>query len=208
MTARVQVFVRTPDPISTAGIMSALSGRAEIEVVREGEVTAGTIGVVAGDTLDESTLDMLRALRRLGCRCFVLVTAVSTDACLIPAVELGVRALASRTEATGHRLAQLVMSASSGGAAMPPDVLGRLARQVTRLQQTVLVPRGIDINGLTRRESAVLRLIADGMDTREVANHLRYSERTVKTILQDVTIRFQLRNRTHAVAYALREGLI
>ncbi|MBM7080866.1 helix-turn-helix transcriptional regulator [Micromonospora humida] len=208
MNGRAQTYIRTPDPISTAGITAALRGRAEIEVVPAQMITAETVGVVAADTLDHGTLDVLRAVRRLGCRRFVLVAAVESDSALIPAVELGVRALASRTEATGHRLAQLVVSTASGGAAMPPEVLGMLVKQVTRLQQTVLAPRGIDVNGLSVRESEILRLVADGMDTREVATRLSYSERTVKNVLHDITSRFQLRNRTHAVAYAVREGLI
>ncbi|MBW4704683.1 MULTISPECIES: response regulator transcription factor [unclassified Micromonospora] len=208
MNGRAQTYIRTPDPISTAGITAALRGRAEIEVVPAQMITAETVGVVAADTLDRDTLDVLRAVRRLGCRRFVLVATVESDSALIPAVELGVRALASRTEATGHRLAQLVVSTASGGAAMPPEVLGLLVKQVTRLQQTVLAPRGIDVNGLSVRESEILRLVADGMDTREVATRLSYSERTVKNVLHDITSRFQLRNRTHAVAYAVREGLI
>ncbi|MFJ8686581.1 MULTISPECIES: helix-turn-helix transcriptional regulator [Micromonospora] len=208
MNGRAQTYIRTPDPISTAGITAALRGRAEIEVVPAQMITAETVGVVAADTLDHGTLDVLRAVRRLGCRRFVLVAAVESDSALIPAVELGVRALASRAEATGHRLAQLVVSTASGGAAMPPEVLGLLVKQVTRLQQTVLAPRGIDVNGLSVRESEILRLVADGMDTREVATRLSYSERTVKNVLHDITSRFQLRNRTHAVAYAVREGLI
>ncbi|KWV29967.1 MULTISPECIES: helix-turn-helix transcriptional regulator [Micromonospora] len=208
MNGRAQTYIRTPDPISTAGITAALRGRAEIEVVPAQMITAETVGVVAADTLDHDTLDVLRAVRRLGCRRFVLVATVESDSALIPAVELGVRALASRAEATGHRLAQLVVSTASGGAAMPPEVLGLLVKQVTRLQQTVLAPRGIDVNGLSVRESEILRLVADGMDTREVATRLSYSERTVKNVLHDITSRFQLRNRTHAVAYAVREGLI
>ncbi|MEU1885536.1 response regulator transcription factor [Micromonospora sp. WMMD987] len=208
MNGRARTYIRTPDPISTAGITAALRGRAEIEVVPAQMITAETVGVVAADTLDHETLDVLRAVRRLGCRRFVLVAAVESDSALIPAVELGVRALASRAEATGHRLAQLVVSTASGGAAMPPEVLGLLVKQVTRLQQTVLAPRGIDVNGLSVRESEILRLVADGMDTREVATRLSYSERTVKNVLHDITSRFQLRNRTHAVAYAVREGLI
>ena len=53
-----------------------------------------------------------------------------------------------------------------------------------------------------------LRLVADGKDTQEIARELSYSERTVKNVLHDVTSRLQLKNRTHAVAYALRQGLI
>jgi DNA-binding NarL/FixJ family response regulator len=54
----------------------------------------------------------------------------------------------------------------------------------------------------------VLRLVAEGHDTSEIADQLCYSERTVKNVLHDITTRLQLRNRTHAVAYAVREGLI
>ena len=54
----------------------------------------------------------------------------------------------------------------------------------------------------------MLRLIADGLDTCEIARRLAFSERTIKSILHDVTTRLQLRNRAHAVAYAVREGFI
>jgi DNA-binding NarL/FixJ family response regulator len=62
--------------------------------------------------------------------------------------------------------------------------------------------------GLTTRERQVLGLVADGLSTREVAAQLAYSERTIKSVLQDVTARLQARNRTQAVAYAVRKGWI
>jgi DNA-binding NarL/FixJ family response regulator len=62
--------------------------------------------------------------------------------------------------------------------------------------------------GVDRREREVLRLMADGMSTREVAGEMNYSERTIKNVLQDLTARLHLRNRTHAVAYAVRHGWI
>ena len=91
---------------------------------------------------------------------------------------------------------------------MPPDLLGRLLDQVGRLQRTVLDPRGITFTGLASREIEVLKLVAEGWDTAQIATRLSYSERTVKNVLHDVTTRLQLRNRSHAVAYAMREGLI
>jgi DNA-binding NarL/FixJ family response regulator len=59
-----------------------------------------------------------------------------------------------------------------------------------------------------RRELDVLTLVAEGLSTREIAKKLCYSERTIKNILQDVTMRLSLRNRTHAVAFAIRAGWI
>ena len=92
--------------------------------------------------------------------------------------------------------------------ALPPDLLGRLLSQVGKLQRQVLWPRGLTFGGLAEREIEVLRLVADGLDTAEIAAKLSYSQRTIKNILHDITSRLHLRNRSHAVAYALRHGLI
>jgi DNA-binding NarL/FixJ family response regulator len=76
------------------------------------------------------------------------------------------------------------------------------------VQRQFLAPRGMSFTGLSAREADILRLVADGLDTNEIATSLSYSERTVKNVLHDVTSRLQLRNRSHAVAYALRQGMI
>ncbi|MDQ2749394.1 MAG: LuxR C-terminal-related transcriptional regulator [Pseudonocardiales bacterium] len=69
-------------------------------------------------------------------------------------------------------------------------------------------PPGLQRTGLTGRERDVLALVAEGYSTREVATRLAYSERTIKNIVQDVTMRLNLRNRTQAVVYAVRHGWI
>ena len=61
---------------------------------------------------------------------------------------------------------------------------------------------------LTHREQRVLTLIADGCSTREVAQRMNYSERTIKNVLQSVSERLHYRNRTQAVACAVRNGWI
>lgn len=58
------------------------------------------------------------------------------------------------------------------------------------------------------RELRVLGLLADGYRTSEIALELAYSERTIKHSISALTSRLQLRNRTQAVAIAVREGLI
>ncbi len=54
----------------------------------------------------------------------------------------------------------------------------------------------------------MLSLIAEGHPTREVAERLCYSERTVKNVLHDVVTKLNARSRSQAVAHAVREGLI
>ena len=91
---------------------------------------------------------------------------------------------------------------------MPADMLGRLVDNVARIQNDVLRPRGLRVTGMADREVRVLKLVADGMDTREIARELCYSERTVKNVLHDVVTKLNARSRSQAVAHAVREGLI
>jgi DNA-binding NarL/FixJ family response regulator len=138
----------------------------------------------------------------------VLVVSHLEDSGVLAAVEAGVRGLIRRSEAVPDSLVAAIRTAATGDGMIPPDLLGRLLGQVSQLQQQVLAPRGLRFVGLTDRETDVLKLLAEGADTAEVAEHLHYSERTVKNVVQDITRRHNLRNRTHAVAYALRQGLI
>jgi DNA-binding CsgD family transcriptional regulator len=61
---------------------------------------------------------------------------------------------------------------------------------------------------LTQREFAVLRLLADGASTRDIAERMSYSERTVKNIVHDLLAKLNCRTRAHAVAFAVRHGVI
>ena len=147
-------------------------------------------------------------MRKDGRPQLMLVATAVDDAALVLAAEAGVAGLLRRSDANPDTLVRTIRRVASGEGEVPPDLLGRLLEQVGRLQRQVLAPRGLTFSGLTPRETEVLRLVADGHDTSEIALRMCYSERTVKNVLHDLTTRLQLRNRTHAVAYAVREGLI
>ncbi|MDR6905375.1 MULTISPECIES: response regulator transcription factor [Agromyces] len=205
---RTTVRVYARDPISEAGVASALRPRPEVRVVGPQEEEAPDVVLVISDEVDDETLNTLRFLRRNGSSRVVLISSHLDDKDLVRAVESGVVGLVRRADATTDRLVSVILTAAAGEGAVPPDLLGRLLDQVGRLQRTVLDPRGITFTGLAAREVDVLRLVAEGWDTAQIATKLSYSERTVKNVLHDVTTRLQLRNRSHAVAYAVREGLI
>jgi DNA-binding NarL/FixJ family response regulator len=217
---RILVWVKALDPLSQFGLVYALRQRPEIALVNETDLAAlqsrptdqrtapPAVALIAVDSLDAAAVQVVRSATQRGCGRTVLIGSVIDDDALMTAVELGVSGVLRRTEATADRVVHLVQSAAAGDGSLPPDLLGRLLGQVSRTQRHVLAPRGLPHNGLSDRETQVLRLVADGKDTQEIARELSYSERTVKNVLHDVTSRLQLKNRSHAVAYALREGLI
>ncbi|WP_243866620.1 helix-turn-helix domain-containing protein [Actinophytocola oryzae] len=61
---------------------------------------------------------------------------------------------------------------------------------------------------LTPRQTAVLSLMADGLGNADIAAGLSCSEHTVKNVIYETMSRLQARNRAHAVASAVRCGLI
>ena len=208
MSERVPVFVYAADPISQAGLAAQLRSRPEVHVVDESDVDSAAVAVVMADDVDDETTRVVRAIERNGCPRVVLVVTRLDDNGLLAAVEAGACGILRRSEAAPERLVTAVLSAANGDGAVPPDLLGRLLSQVGHLQRNVLAPRGLTLSGLSEREVEVLRLVADGLDTGEIAGKLAYSERTVKNVIHDITTRLQLRNRSHAVAYAVRQGLI
>ncbi len=61
---------------------------------------------------------------------------------------------------------------------------------------------------LSDREYEVLRMLADGESTRGIAARLSYSERTVKNVVRDLLVKLNCKTRAHAVALAVRQGVI
>lgn len=206
-TARVGIHA--PDPITHAGLGTFLGSRPEFTVVAEAPPENCDVVLVV---TEQMTSEMLTVLRRWASGGdgvpVVLITNDLRETDLLTLVECKVVGLLHRRAASGDRLVSAVLAAARGGGVMPPDLLGELLKHVERLQREVLAPRGLNASGLTPREIDVLRLMADGWDTIDIAEKLCYSERTVKNVIYALNNRLQLRNRAHAVAYAVRSGII
>ncbi|WP_372665147.1 response regulator transcription factor [Amycolatopsis kentuckyensis] len=207
ITDQVPVRLHATDTITRAGVTAALRSRPEIRFADDGAGERAVVLVIV-ERLNEEARQLLRSLQCADHAGVVLVAGDVEDSELLDVVGNGVSAIIRRADATPDTLVRLVKTAAAGDGALPPDLLGRLLSRVSRLQRDVLHPNGWDLAGMSQRETRVLRLVADGFETKEIADQLSYSERTVKSILHDITNRFQLRNRAHAVAFAMREGLI
>jgi DNA-binding NarL/FixJ family response regulator len=103
---------------------------------------------------------------------------------------------------TSSRLLSCVRALKEGNGSVPPEVLCQMIGGRAAPSADEPDPE------LTDRELDVLRLLADGDSTRDIANRLSYSERTVKNVVRDVLAKLKCRTRAHAAALAARRRLI
>jgi DNA-binding NarL/FixJ family response regulator len=208
MSDRLAVYVYSHDPISQAGVAAQLRGRPECYVVEGDRIDDARVAVVVSDEIDESVVRVVRGLQGGGGPRVVLVATKLDDSGLMLAIGAGVAGVLRRAEASPESLSRAVVAAINGDGTLAPDLIGRLLQQVNRLQHDVLTPRGLGADGLSDRERCVLKLLSEGLGTNEIAGKLAYSERTIKNVIHDVTTRLNLRNRSHAVAYAVKAGIV
>lgn len=202
--SNVRVSVCALDPITKAGLINCLASEPGLDVVpRDGDVV-----VAAFERLSAAALQEMRAAAAGVRKPMVLLVNEIKEGDLLAAVDCRVVTILPRAAVVDGRVGAAVRSAALGGASLPPDLLGQLMGHTERLYREVLEPRGMADVSFQPREVEVLRLIADGLDTHEIARNLSYSERTVKKIIYAITTRLQARNRPHAVAYAMRAGVI
>ena len=206
--SKVPFALYAQDPILQAGVTHQLRARPEVELLGPDEEQRAAVVLVVVDRVDEETIQLLRRLQRSSPARVGLMVGHFEHNVLQTTVECGVAALIRRADASQDRLVTIITAMARGEGVLPGDLLGRLLDQVGRLQRKVLDPRGLTLSTLTAREVDMLRLVAEGMDTAEIAAKTAYSERTVKNVLHEVITRLNLRNRAHAVGYVMRHGLI
>ncbi|GHE05130.1 helix-turn-helix transcriptional regulator [Streptomyces alanosinicus] len=205
---RVSVAVYAQDLVLRIGVVHQLRQRPEVELLDDTDAERAHASLVVVDSVDDEVIALLQRLQRNRATRTGLVVGSFESAALQRVIECGVAAVLRRTEADQDRLLHLAVALANGEGVLPGDLLGKLLSHVGSLQRSALDPHGLTLSTLTAREADMLRLVADGFDTAEIAQKTSYSERTVKNVLHEITTRLQLRNRAHAVGYALRNGLI
>ncbi len=131
----------------------------------------------------------------------VALLRAPTEELVCDAVEAGVAAVLLRSELNPATLSGCLRSVVSGNATLPSGMLPRLLDRAANGDRH-------SGRGLRPREVDVLRLLAEGESTKDIADELCYSERTVKNVIHDVLVKMNCRNRAHAVALATRQGVI
>lgn len=123
---------------------------------------------------------------------------------------LGIVAHGERAERQAATTAMQAGASAYVARTASPEDLRRAVRAALTQERFVdpAVPPPGSRGKLTRRQRQILQLIANGESTTVAARELDLSEETVKTHTKNALARLGARNRTHAVAIALRESLI
>jgi DNA-binding NarL/FixJ family response regulator len=206
----VNLFVVDPHTIYRRGLVACLEGLPEVTSVHQAESVRDAwespplfeSDLILVDHVMPGGPDFVGAVgESTGARVIVCSSHCAEDA-VLAALQAGAVGVLRKDTLTTDSLATAVRAAANGTGVVTPELLRDLLDGLAAGIERPVVAR------LTDREQQVLSLIAEGHPTREVAEQLCYSERTVKNVLHDVVTKLGARSRSQAVAHAVREGLI
>jgi DNA-binding NarL/FixJ family response regulator len=162
--------------------------------------------VVILDTSIAGGRDFIVSLAAAGHTHVIACTSQCDERAVLNAVEAGAAGYLRKDTLTQEVLQAAIQAVEGGAAVVALDVLGVMLRRSSPAPEADAAR--FAVSRLTEREQRVLGLIAEGYPTREVAEQLSYSERTVKNVLHDIVTKLNVRSRSQAVAHAVRDGLI
>ena len=148
----------------------------------------------------DATRRILEALPRTQ---VVILSAYADNESVFAAINAGAAGYLTK-DSGSEQIRRAVETVHGGGALLDPLVQRRLLDRVrTAHSRTPVGPP----HELTQRELEVIRLISQGLSNTEIAERLVVSEATVKTHVNNILAKTDLRDRAQAVAYAFRYGL-
>ncbi len=140
----------------------------------------------------------------------IVCTAADQEQLVRQAFDLGASGYLLKHSWFGN-YAQSILQVANGGAAITPHLVKRLLRRAEPAPDAdlsiVTVPR-VSAEQLSSREREVLRMVANGNTSAQIAAHLQISHMTVNTHIRNTYRKLQVRSRAQAVQSAMVRGLI
>ena len=214
----IRVLVVDDHALFRRGLEMVLAQEPDIEVV--GEAGDGAEAVErAEELLPDVVLMDIRMPRRSGIEActaikdvvpsaqIIMLTISDEEADLYEAIKAGATGYLLK-EISIDEVATAIRAVAGGQSLISPSMASKLISEFAQLvkrdddRQQVPAPR------LTERELEVLRLVARGMNNRDIARQLFISENTVKNHIRNILEKLQLHSRMEAVVYAVREKLL
>ncbi|MBZ0281766.1 MAG: response regulator transcription factor [Anaerolineae bacterium] len=212
MNTPIRIIVADDHPIVRDGLIAILSTQPDFDVVGKASNGKEALQQIEAHQPDLLLLDLempemdgvetLQQLREKHAPVRTIVfTAFDTDERIVGAVQAGAQGYLLKG-APREEIFNAVRVVYAGGSLLQPVVASKLLRQVTGENSHN------DPDALTPREQHVLKLLAQGLQNKEIAAELHITERTVKFYVSSILSKLGAGNRTEAVTIAVQRGLV
>jgi len=213
----IRVIIADDQALVRGGFHSILAGQDDIEVVGEAADGNETVELVERLQPDVVLMDIrmpgidgLEATRRIVARGIatrvLVLTTFDVDDYVYEAMKAGASGFLLKTTPP-RQLADAVRTVAAGDALLAPSITRRLVEQfVRRPPPGATVPPALE--ELTERERDVLRRLARALSNAEIAAELVVSEATVKSHVNRILTKLNLRDRAQAIVLAYETGLV
>ena len=132
----------------------------------------------------------------------IVLTSYDQDEYIFPALQAGATSYTLKDMMLDD-LVECIYKAVSGEATLDPRVAMRVVKSLRGE-----INADVQTNCLTGRELEVLKMIADGLSNRQIAEEMVISENTVKGHVSNILSKLHLTDRTQAAVFAWKQGLV
>jgi DNA-binding NarL/FixJ family response regulator len=191
----IEVMVSMVDDIDLVAVVDTGEAAVERAAKEEVDVVLMDVKLVSGKV---NGIEATRRIKESNPDAKVLMLSMFTDpGTVAEAVKAGADGYLSKG-ASSDAVLQAIRDIAAGRAVLDPNVTEGVFGRIG----------GRERGALTDREMTVLQELSYGKSTREVAETIHVSDETVKTYLKQIFRKLGVRDRTEAVAEALRRGLV
>jgi DNA-binding NarL/FixJ family response regulator len=214
----IRVLVVDDHALFRRGLEMVLEQEPDIEVV--GEASDGSEAVEkAVETAPDIVLMDVRMPKRGGIDActsikdavpstkIIMLTISDEEADLYDAIKAGAMGYLLK-EISIEEVASAIRAVHGGQSLISPSMASKLLNEFATMIKRTDERQQLPTPRLTDREMEVLRLVAKGMNNRDIAKQLFISENTVKNHIRNILEKLQLHSRMEAVVYAVREKLL
>ncbi|MEP7032834.1 MAG: response regulator transcription factor [Actinomycetota bacterium] len=217
-TERLRVLVCDDHALFRRGLQMVLEQEPDLELV--GEASDGVEAVEkAQELMPDVVLMDVRMPRRSGIEAagdikdmlphvkILMLTISDEEADLYEAIKAGASGYLLK-EIPIDEVAEAIRSVWAGQSRISPSMASKLLTEFAAMSKASSEKPQVPAPRLTDREMEVLKLVAQGLNNRDIAKRLFISENTVKNHIRNILEKLHLHSRMEAVVYAVREKLL
>ncbi len=211
MAERTSILVADDHPLFREGVVHSLAAEPDFDVVGQACCGEDALRMACDLVPDVVMLDItmpgwggIATAEKIRTACpatkVLMLTVAEDEDKLLASFKAGARAYVLKG-VSAHELARVVRSVARGDVYVTPSLAAGILVTLTRS------PAPQDpLEGLTERESEILKLVVQGLTNREIGDRLHLSEKTIKHYITNILEKLHVRSRMEAAMLAVRGG--